>query len=386
MAVSKHPAKIRAAPFLAVSSMDNLQHRPTLLDLPISFFAYDYHKSSFANVPAQQTTLRRIISTNYYKPIIDAIRAETDKALQDRLKKELPAITPVSLLYHRRRDTSFSQKIQQQWPLLMGDVDRKDNPGIDMAELKKHLSRLPYVLLCAYSVRGGLWFIVRLPDQQSPETLAAHFRYLQQLFSNYFGVKLDSSKGGNPTDLRFVSYDATPYINESATVMAGMFNPPKPVPKQGYKTKQHQSNDQDEGQLLIRLVRFTKAATEGQRHLTLLKAATLAGGYIATGRIDEQTAVYALETTASDWPTFTKSQKTIRDGIRNGLTKPIYPEEQIKGSSRPANPGSIIVRTIAEQLARPGSILKPDESQLERLNVELSENYPVGWDLHITPR
>ncbi|SOD99780.1 hypothetical protein SAMN06269250_0160, partial [Spirosoma fluviale] len=124
-----------------------------------------------------------------------------------------------------------------------------------------------------------------------------------------------------------------------------------------------------------------EAATQGQRHLTLLKAATLAGGYIATGRIDEQTAIYALETVASEWPNFTKSQKTIRDGIRNGLTKPIYPEEQAKGSSRPANPRPVIVRTIAEQLARPGSILKPDESQLERLTVDSCNQYPVDWAL-----
>ncbi|SOD99785.1 hypothetical protein SAMN06269250_0162, partial [Spirosoma fluviale] len=125
----------------------------------------------------------------------------------------------------------------------------------------------------------------------------------------------------------------------------------------------------------------TEAATEGQRHLTLLKAATLAGGYIATGRIDEHTAIYALETVASEWPNFTKSQKTIRDGIRNGLTKPIYPKEQANSSSRPANPGPFIARSIAEQLAQPGSILKPYESQLERLTVELCHNYPAEWDI-----
>ncbi|GAB3026576.1 hypothetical protein GCM10027185_27690 [Spirosoma pulveris] len=266
----------------------------------------------------------------------------------------------------------------------MGDVDRKDNPGLNMAQLKKHLSRLPYVLVCSYSVRGGLWFIVRLPDQQNPETLAAHFRFLQQLFSKHFGVKLDASKGGNPTDLRFVSYDSAPYINESATVLAGMFTPPKPVPKQGYNIKQRHFNGQGEGQLLTWLVRFTEVATEGQRHLTLLKAATLAGGYIATGRIDEQTAIYALETVASEWPNFTKSQKTIRDGIRNGLTKPIYPEKQAQSKSQPVkvNPGPLIVRTIAEQLACPGSILKPEEWQLERMIVQQCDYYPSEWDIN----
>ena len=95
--------------------MDNQHYRPTLLDVPISFFEYDHHRHSFANVPSQTTTLRRIASTGYYRPVIEDVRAEPDKERQDELKKQLPAITPVSLLYHRKRDTSFAQKIRHQW-------------------------------------------------------------------------------------------------------------------------------------------------------------------------------------------------------------------------------------------------------------------------------
>ncbi|MFD1144547.1 hypothetical protein ACFQ4C_25695 [Larkinella insperata] len=203
----------------------------------------------------------------------------------------------------------------------MGDIDRKDNPGIDMGELKKHMARLPYVLLCAYSVRGGLWFVVRLLEAQTPETLATHFRYLQKVFRDRFGIKLDASKGGNPTDLRFVSYDVEPYLNENATVMKGTYTPsPKPACRT-FLDRPTKSVDQND--LVTRLVRYTQNAAEGQRHETLLKAAILAGGYVATGQMDEQTAVYALETVASEWPNFGKSQKTIRDGIGYGLAKPI---------------------------------------------------------------
>ncbi|MEZ0538944.1 BT4734/BF3469 family protein [Fibrella arboris] len=300
--------------------MDNQQHRPTLLDVPISFFEFDYQRGNFANVPSQQTTLRRVARTKYYQTNIERIRAEIDKAAQEQLKKQLPAISPVALMYHRRRDTSFAQKIKQQWPLLMGDIDRKENPGVDMAELKTHLARLSYVLLCGYSVRGGIWFVVRLPDHQTPDTLAAHFRYIQKLFSKVFGIYLDKTKGGNPTDLRFVSYDANPYINEVATVMKGTCTPPPPKP---LPVECSQFNGQDEEQLLTRLVRFAEATTEGNRHDILLKAAIVAGGYVAAQRIEEQNAVYALETVASNWPNYTKSQKTIRDGIRYGLAKPL---------------------------------------------------------------
>ncbi|MBO0937906.1 hypothetical protein J2I47_15215 [Fibrella sp. HMF5335] len=358
------------------------QHRPNWLDLPISFFEYDQQRGSFATIPTQQTTLRRIATTGYYRPLIEAIRNEANATEQSELKKQLPAISPVSLMYHRRRDTSFAQKIKQQWPLLMGDIDRKENPGVDMAQLKSRLTLLPYVLVCAHSVRGGIWFVIRLPDEQTPDTLAAHFRYLQRLFRERFGIELDKSKGGNPTDLRFVSYDPAPYLNDGATVMYKTYTSPKPQPGRGTARPVDYSRfrGHDEGELLTRLVRRVGAAAEGNRHDTLLKESRLAGGYIAAGRMNEQTTVWALETVASEWPTFTKSQKTIRDGIRYGMANPIYADEAPHPPPAPTKPAPLVVRTFAEWGANPGSILRPDECQLERLSVEPCDHYPAEWD------
>ncbi|GAB3509304.1 hypothetical protein GCM10027341_46160 [Spirosoma knui] len=370
------------------------QYRPTLLDVPISYFKYDHQRGNFTNEPAQQTTLRRIGSTKYYRPVIEPIRAETDPIRQAELKKQIPAITPVALLHHRKRDTPFAERISQQWPLMMGDIDKKDNPGVNMAELKTHLARLRYVLFCGYSVRGGLWFVVRLPDHQTPESLAAHFRYLRKVFSQIFGVALDSTKGGNPTDLRFVSYDVDPYINENATVMAGTYTPAKPVPR---PLNQSRFSRQDEGELLPRLVRFTQNAGEGQRHATLLKAAKLAGGFVAAGRIDEQTAVYALETVASEWPMFSKSQKTIRDGIRYGLQKPLYPTGgpadtswssigERRKSQRRSEPRPVIVPTEPMpdkwEMPRPRWILNGRTIYGDVLITDQSttDDYPAEWD------
>lgn len=44
-----------------------------------------------------------------------------------------------------------------------------------------------------------------------------------------------------------------------------------------------------------------------------------------------------------------------------------------------------VVSTIAEQLANPGAILKPNESQLERLTVEPCNDYPADWDAPNSP-
>ncbi|MRS61215.1 BT4734/BF3469 family protein [Larkinella terrae] len=341
-----------------------------LLDLPISFFEYDRQRQVFGNVPTQKTTLRRMVKTKYYREKIEAIRNEPNKGKQDELKKHLPAFTPAALLNHRKKDTTFDEKVIYQYPLMMGDVDLKDNVGIDMTELKKHISRLPYVLLCAYSVRGGLWFVVRLPDNQTPDTLSGHFRYLQKLFTDWFGIKLDGSKGGNPTDLRFVSYDPEPYINENPSVMAGIYNPPPPnmrVFDSCYNT--------DDSQLLNRIINALRIAGAGERHIKLLKLARVIGGYIGAGRLDEQTAVYALETVASEWPNFTKSQKTIRDGIRNGKLAPIGGSDSKLQNYR--------------QSHRPkASPPKLSRSKLENLPIEYVSvsfeaiaDYPKGWDV-----
>ena len=292
---------------------------PNLLDLPVSVFAH-----VLATIPESTTTLRRIVSSSFYRSQIEDIRAEPDESRQQKLKKQLRAIAPVAWLRHRKADTSFDDRVAEQWPLLMGDIDHKDNPDVDMMELKHHLCRLPFVLLCAYSVRGGIWFIIRLPDNQSPETLAAHFRYIQKLFSDRYGIYLDKSKGGNPCHLRYVSYDPNPYMNSNAIIMDKTYTLVLPKPQPAIRRNNTKS---DEHSLTASLFRFLESTTEGERHNTLLKAAILAGGFIAAGQLDEYTAIYALETVASNWPMFKKSQGTIRDGIRYGKQKPLYADK-----------------------------------------------------------
>ena len=363
--------------------MNNIDYRPTLLDLPISIF-----KTRLENLPEGVTTLRRIVSRESNAPAIEAIRAEPDKSRQKELKDQLRAVTSVARLHHRKAATSFADKIAVQWPMLAGDVDKSDNPGINMAELKNKISQLQYVLLCGYSVRGGLWFVVRLPDNQTPETLAGHFRYLQRLFSQQFGVKLDSSKGGNPTDLRFFSYDTTPYLNDAAMVMAKTYTPPKPKTRPFHQQDSNGPDGEDGRGLLTRLIRFTERAGEGNRHTTLLKAATVAGGYVAAGRLDEQTAIYGLETVASEWPSFTKSQKTIRDGIKHGQQKPLYAETWSNDYAQATHqaPHQQKQRTAprqdAPQQPRPNNTMVIDGKLIhgEVLAVDSCDSYPPEWD------
>ncbi|MFD2573441.1 BT4734/BF3469 family protein [Spirosoma soli] len=378
--------------------MVNEQHRPTPLDVPISFFEYNRSHERFANVPTQTTTLRRMATTAFYRQIVESIRLEPDEERQKELKKQLPGFTPAAWLRHRKRDTTFDERVRQQWPMLMGDVDKKDNPSVDMAELKKCISRLTYVLTCAYSVRGGLWFVVRLPDHQTPETLAAHFRYVQKLFSTYFGVILDSTKGGNPTHLRFVSYDPEPYINENATVMDKTYTPKPAAP---YVPPRRSGNpalyahegfiDADElerqyGQAILSDL-VGEALTHNGQVTRLFDTTThSAEKFYLSGKTGKP-SIHNYSENQTWFPVNAYAQKhglTYAQALHElsqqyGLPTPTrQPVSEAHRDNRIRPPSAYIVTRLEDW--EPGTILRPPESAIERLPVDPCDTYPADWE------
>lgn len=65
------------------------------------------------------------------------------------------------------------------------------------------------------------------------------------------------------------------------------------------------------------------------------------------------------------------------DQKRNGLDLADF---LLPATSRHTELPPLIVSTVAEQRANPGSILKPDESRIDRYTVEPCNDYPVEWD------
>ena len=339
------------------------------------------------------------------------IQSETNKAKRDADKATLPATTPSAECAYRSAD-----KVIRHSGLLQFDVDQKDNRHIrNYADLKAQIARLPFVAYCGKSVSGtGLWGLVPIAY---PERHGQHFDALKRVFAHYH-IMLDD-KPRSVVSLRGYSYDPSGYFARQV-MLFDLYD--EPLPPRAHTFDFSQFADKDDSKLLTRIVRMVQEAGEGNRHGMLLKAARLAGGYVAAGRLDEQTIIYALETIASEWPIFFKSQKTIRDGIKYGLTAPIYPQERTtplrinsKTPSRPTyktyksaekvdaidcepipvnserriantvikpEPESVtvVVNTLDDWFTTPGSVLKPNESQLERLSVEPSDHYPAEWD------
>ena len=425
------------------------------------------------------------LTNTKYQSRVDTIRQTTDKAKRDELKATLPAITPSGLFTYRQAASLLPDGHSR---LIQFDIDFADNKQIrNYANLKDQLIKLRFVAYCGLSVSGkGYWGLVPIAY---PERHGQHFDALRRVFAHY-GIKLDD-KPRNVASLRGYSYDAEGYFAKEV-ILFELCDEPLPPPVRTYDSSQFA--DADDGKLLTRIVRMVEEAGEGNRHGMLLKAARLAGGYVGAGRLDEDTAVCALETVASNWHNLIPSQKTIRDGIKYGEAAPIYPEERTtplnvksKTSTRPTyktykspvesepttdeinhglderieytvdveviesnltdvvepesaiiptltipsqaekieqpplagpapfrlprlllNYWSLFVRppfywpkiatykallrclesdepeptasTIVEQLVNPGVTLKPDESQLERLEVEPWRDYPKAWD------
>mgnify|MGYP000465863065 CR=1 FL=1 len=126
----------------------------------------------------------------------------------DSLKKSLPLATVGALCEDGRK----LENVKERTGWIALDIDAKDNPEVeDSAELRDNISKIVYVAFAGLSVSGnGVWALVKVEDPQKQEQ---YFKQLQHDFK-HFGIVLDSTKGKNPNDARFYSYDPDAVISE----------------------------------------------------------------------------------------------------------------------------------------------------------------------------
>lgn len=264
--------------------------------------------------------------------------------------------------------------------LMAVDIDAKDNPGWTTQELKGCLAQCRNVAYCGLSLSGaGVWCIIPIAD---PEKHLQHFYALQRLFIQLgewkkgkgYGIVIDK-QCKNPNRLRFHSYDPAPVWRDNAEPLT-VADQPKPKAVFNRATIEFAGS---EGEVLRRCTKLVESASEGERHEKLLKAAMVAGGYIAGNCLSEGLAVAALETIVSEWPNFRKSQGTIQDGIRMGKDKPLYADVRTLPAQTPrTQQPPVTIKSLSEW--QPGQIATVDESRVERLSVTPTDDYPPEWD------
>ena len=113
------------------------------------------------------------------------------------------------------------------------DVDPEGNPNVsNWPALRDQLSLIREILYCGLSASGnGVWGIINVND---PTRYKEHFESLKKDFLS-FGIVLDRSKGGNPTDLRYYSYDQDAYIADEYSVYCNLPTPLVKRKKRAFK-------------------------------------------------------------------------------------------------------------------------------------------------------
>ena len=235
-----------------------------------------------------------------------------DKVLTFRETKErehkmsLP-ITLWSGVFNKRTDDS----IQDHSGFIVLDFDH-----VDVVEGKRLLGTDEYVHSCWVSPSGdGLKALIRVTH---PERHRDHFRAVKLYFSKSYGLEVDET-GINESRACFESYDPDIIIKDAYSRFGGL------VTKQSEEqvpAAPHLFTDYMKLNLAAKMIR---QAEDGDKHKTLLKASRLCGGYIASGRMEEEEVVRVLfrEICKREIDSEEHAMATIRAGVEDGKKAPL---------------------------------------------------------------
>lgn len=209
---------------------------PDWFDEPVSCF-----ESVKSKVPVKTTIgrwLKSIIQATTKSELnrlktINAYRETGDK----KLKLRIPAFCPGALMNSRDASMSQAERVEQLTGWMQFDIDAQDNPHIDSAaKLRNAIANITFTAFCSISTSGkGVWGLVKVSDISNYK---AHFEQLKLDYKS-LGITLDSTKGGNPTDLRYYTFDPSAYIAKELRVYDRFIKPSKGVLKpisKPYKT------------------------------------------------------------------------------------------------------------------------------------------------------
>lgn len=155
-----------------------------------------------------------------YKAEIEEIRISTTPEIKKQLKLQLPIAT-ISGTFSERRKSGLVQHSQR----ICLDIDKDQNPGIDMKNLRDQLGTVKEIEFSCLSASGqGVMAVVLLA---TPSQHLQHFKHLQLDFKQ-LGITIDPACS-DVSRARFITYDPN-----------GVFNPdvepyrkyiPKPQPR-----------------------------------------------------------------------------------------------------------------------------------------------------------
>ena len=268
--------------------------------MKVTIFKNIYEKSTPHTITLSQA-LGRIQNGSSSTTVHEVRSGEKEKKMQ------LPAV-----LFSGEFSSRSDDNIKEHSGYIVLDFDH-----VEVEATKKVLATDDYVYSCWESPSGtGVKALVRVTN---PERHRDHFRALVRYFDGRYGLDLDES-GINESRACFESYDPDIVIKTVSEkfgkfVSEEKFEEPPTEPSPQYTDYQK----------LNVAARMVRNAPHGEKHNVLIKAATLCGGYIAAGKMEEDEVVRVLsrEISKRDIDSLEGALKAIREGIEHGKTRPI---------------------------------------------------------------
>lgn len=175
----------------------------TLLNAKIQVFSTVNDKT-----PCQLMSVGEVLEFGKnYKELIDKARRlyDTDTDAYRKTKMRMFAWLPSTLC---GKDKS---NVVHTYPVMSIDIDGKDNPDVDVEELKERLIGLPFIYYAGLSIGGKGVFALALIDD--PTYYEEHFHAMEDYMRDNLGVVIDP-QCSNSNRLRYVSYDDNPRIKD----------------------------------------------------------------------------------------------------------------------------------------------------------------------------
>lgn len=223
-------------------------------------------------------------------------------------KQKLPAVCFSGIFKDGKR---ADDALMYHSGLIVLDFDH-----VDVQRTKRALAADKYIAACWVSPSGD--GVKALVEVTNTEKHREHYRSLKKYFDEQYGLELDST-GENESRACFESFDPDLVFKQDHERYGGMLSERaehQEIKEAGAKTDYMKVNI---ASMMI------QRAPDGEKHSTLVKAATLMGGYIASGIVEESVAYWVLEREISkrDVEDIERARKSIRDGIENGKKLPI---------------------------------------------------------------
>lgn len=268
-------------------------------------------------------------------------------------KRELPVVM-FSGLFEGRKD----EDLKEHSGVIVLDFDH-----IDVANSKNALATDEYILSCWVSPSGdGLKALVKIAQ---PRKHRDHFRAIASYMDRQYGLEVDST-GQNESRLCFESYDPEIIINEDSKVFTAVLSERTEV-----QSVSSNAQNTDYNKLAV-LASMIRRAEDGEKHIELLKASNLAGGFITAGRVEEEEAKRVLikEILKREVDSEENAIKTIEEGIERGKTMPV---QDVVDSEN---------RVKREMLINDGdmSFISDADSDFQWINKFASGEIPKGLD------